>query len=96
MEEIDISRAIVERKIGKKLNTPEGCVAGEKSMWTEKAEKEIVDNKKEIYPGFFVCGMVANPVSSSQRIGAISGGMFLSGEKDAQLIDEKLKGGGKQ
>ncbi|MCM8765024.1 MAG: sulfide-dependent adenosine diphosphate thiazole synthase [Candidatus Omnitrophica bacterium] len=83
---------IVERKVGKKLNTPEGSVCGEKSMWAEKAEAEIMDNTKEIYPGLFVCGMAANAVSGSPRMGAIFGGMFLSGEKAAELIGEKLKG----
>ncbi|MCM8828042.1 MAG: ribose 1,5-bisphosphate isomerase, partial [Candidatus Omnitrophica bacterium] len=58
----------------------------------DKAEAEILDNTKEIYPGLFVCGMAANAVFGSPRMGAIFGGMFLSGEKAAQLIDEKLKG----
>lgn len=83
---------IVEKKIGKKMNTPEGIVSGEKSMWAEKAEKEILENTKEVYPGLFVCGMAANAVFGSPRMGAIFGGMFLSGEKVAQIIDKKLKG----
>ena len=82
---------IVERKIGKVLNTPEGTVSGEKSMWAEKGESLIVENTKEVYPGLFVCGMAANAVFGSPRMGAVFGGMFLSGEKAAWLIKEKLK-----
>ncbi|MCX7705011.1 MAG: sulfide-dependent adenosine diphosphate thiazole synthase [bacterium] len=82
---------IVEKKMGKKLHTPEGNVSGEKSMWAEKAESEILENTKEVYPGLFVCGMAANAVSGSPRMGAIFGGMFLSGEKAAELIITKIK-----
>lgn len=82
---------IIERKIGKKLDTSDGGIAGEKSMWAEKAEAEIINNTKQVYPGLFVCGMAANAVSGSPRMGAIFGGMFLSGETAAELIDAKLK-----
>ncbi|MCM8816481.1 MAG: sulfide-dependent adenosine diphosphate thiazole synthase [Candidatus Omnitrophica bacterium] len=82
---------IVERKIGKKLDTADGGVCGEKSMWAEKAETEIINNTREVYPGLFTCGMAANAVSGSPRMGAIFGGMFLSGEKAAELIGTKLK-----
>ncbi|HPO52727.1 MAG TPA: sulfide-dependent adenosine diphosphate thiazole synthase [bacterium] len=82
---------IVERKIGQKLQTPEGAVSGEKSMWAEKAERQILENTKQVYPGLFVCGMAANAVFGSPRMGAIFGGMFLSGEKASELIDKELK-----
>ncbi|HOL36150.1 MAG TPA: sulfide-dependent adenosine diphosphate thiazole synthase [bacterium] len=86
---------IVERKIGQKLQTPTQTVAGEKSMWAEKGENQIIENTKEVYPGLFVCGMAANAVFGSPRMGAVFGGMFLSGEKAAEMIDKKLKQGGK-
>ncbi len=86
---------IVERKIGQKLITPTGSVAGEKSMWAEEGEKQIVDNTKEVYPGLFVCGMAANAIFGSPRMGAIFGGMFLSGEKAAYIIKKKLEKRGK-
>ena len=77
---------IVERKIGPKLKTETGKVVGEKSMWAEIGEAQIVDNTKEVYPGLVVCGMAANAVLGSPRMGAIFGGMFISGKKAAELI----------
>lgn len=76
---------IVTRKLGPKLNTRTGDVIGEKSMWAEVGEKEIIENTKEVYPGLFVAGMAANAVFGSPRMGAIFGGMLLSGKKAAEL-----------
>lgn len=82
---------IVERKVGKKLFTPTGGIAGEKPMWAEIGEKTILENTKEVYSNLFVCGMAANTVFGGPRMGAIFGGMFLSGRKVAQIIKERLK-----
>mgnify|MGYP001057667462 CR=1 FL=1 len=49
-------------------------------MWAEVGEKEIIDNTKEAYPGLIVAGMAANAVFGSPRMGAIFGGMLLSGK----------------
>jgi len=76
---------IVVRKIGAKLRTATGGVVGEKSMWAEKGEAEIVDNTKEVYPGLLVAGMAANAVYGSPRMGAIFGGMLISGKRAAEL-----------
>ncbi len=81
---------IVVRKIGPKLRTETGGVIGEKPMWAEVGEKEIVENTKEVYPGLIVAGMAANAVFGSPRMGAIFGGMFLSGKKAAQLARDIL------
>jgi thiamine thiazole synthase len=54
----------------------------------EVGEAEILRNTREIYPGLIVTGMAANAVFGSPRMGAIFGGMFLSGRKAA---DEALK-----
>jgi thiamine thiazole synthase len=77
---------VAERKIGAKLNTETGKVMGEKSMWADVGERVIMDNTKEVYPGLWVCGMACNAVYGSPRMGAIFGGMILSGHKAAQLI----------
>jgi len=77
---------IVERKIGTKLATKTGKVIGEKSMWAEVGENEIVSNTKEVYPGLVVCGMAANAVFGSPRMGAIFGGMLISGERAVEPI----------
>jgi len=84
---------IVARKIGPKLRTKTGDVIGEKSMWAEKGEREILENTREVYPGLVVAGMTANAVFGSPRMGAIFGGMLLSGKKAAQLAMELLKQG---
>jgi len=84
---------IVVRKIGPKLMTKTGEVMGEKPMWAERGEKEILENTKEVYPGLVVAGMTANAVFGSPRMGAIFGGMLLSGKKAAQVAKELLKQG---
>ena len=84
---------IVVRKIGPKLRTKTGGVIGEKPMWAEVGEKEIVENTKEVYPGLIVAGMAANAVFGSPRMGAIFGGMLLSGKKAAQLARDILSKG---
>lgn len=76
---------LVERKTGGVR------VAGEKSMWAEEGEKALDENTKEVYPNLFVCGMAANAVYGSHRMGAVFGGMLLSGKKAAALIIDKLK-----
>ena len=60
-------------------------------MWAEAGEKQIVENTKEIFPGLVICGMAANAVAGSPRMGAIFGGMFLSGKKAAEIIEKILK-----
>ena len=82
---------IVERKIGPKLNTETGKVIGEKSMWAEVGEAQIVGNTKEVYPGLVVCGMAANAVFGSPRMGAIFGGMFISGKKAAEILKSIIR-----
>lgn len=81
---------VVENKIGPELNTKNGRIMGEKSMWAEIGEKSIIDNTKEVYPGLYVVGMAANAVYGSPRMGPIFGGMLLSGEKIAEILIEKL------
>ena len=83
---------VMERKMGAKLLTPSGKIEGEKPLWVDIAETTTVQNTKEAYPGVFVTGMAANATFGSYRMGPIFGGMLLSGERVAKLIDEKLKG----
>ena len=83
---------VVERKLGAKLLTPSGKIEGEKSLWADLAETTTLDNTKEAYPGVFVAGMAANATFGSYRMGPIFGGMLLSGERVARVIDERIKG----
>lgn len=77
---------MVARKTGAKLE-----IRGEKSMWAEVGEKEIVENTREVCPGLVVSGMSANAVFGSPRMGPIFGGMLLSGKKAAELAIDLLK-----
>jgi thiazole biosynthesis enzyme len=76
---------IVENKVGAKLRTRTGKVIGEKSMWAEVGEAEIIENTREVYPGLLAAGMAANAVFGSPRMGAVFGGMLLSGKRAAEL-----------
>ncbi|MGB9712825.1 MAG: sulfide-dependent adenosine diphosphate thiazole synthase [Dissulfurimicrobium sp.] len=82
---------VVQRKMGARLLTETGAIMGERSMWAEVAENTTLDNTKEAFPGIFVAGMAANATFGSFRMGPIFGGMLLSGQKVAELVDERLK-----
>ena len=73
-----------------RLDTPSGDIMGERSMWADIGEKEIVENTKEIYPGLYVVGMAANAAFGSPRMGPIFGGMLQSGKRAAEMIVERL------
>ncbi len=81
---------VVSKKAGTRLMTPSGEIMGERPMWTEKGERVLLENTREIYPNLFVCGMAANAVFGGPRMGPIFGGMLLSGQRVAQLIAGKL------
>jgi len=82
---------IVVNKLGGKLRTEGGGVMGEKSMWAEVAERRIMENTKEVYPGLIVAGMAANAVCGAPRMGPIFGGMLLSGRRAAEIALEILQ-----
>jgi len=84
----DVCR-VVQEKVGE-LDTEEGKVIGEKSMWADVGEKTVVENTQEVFPGLWTTGMCANAVMGAPRMGPIFGGMLLSGKKVAELIDSEL------
>ncbi|MEW6725459.1 MAG: sulfide-dependent adenosine diphosphate thiazole synthase [Bacillota bacterium] len=77
---------ILARKANIRLNTPSGSAVGERPMWADVAETEILENTREVYPGLFVTGMAANAVAGGYRMGPIFGGMLLSGKLVAERI----------
>jgi len=81
----------LEKKAGVKLVSPTGGVVGEKPLWAEMGERDVVLHAKEVFPGLFVAGMAAVNVCGAHRMGPIFGGMMLSGKRAAQLIIEKLR-----
>lgn len=73
------------------LKVPGGRIRGEKSMWAEVGERQILEHTGEVYPGLYVTGMAANAVAGGYRMGPVFGGMVLSGKKVAELITHALK-----
>jgi sulfide-dependent adenosine diphosphate thiazole synthase len=88
----EVCRMVV-RKLGSKLRTRTGEVMGEGCMWAEKGESEILGNTREVYPGLVVTGMTANAVFGSPRMGAVFGGMLLSGKRAAEVAIHLLRQG---
>ena len=84
----DVISIAVEKIPELKLEVP-----GEKSMWASLAERLIVERTGEVRPGLFVAGMAVAAVYRLPRMGAIFGGMFLSGKKVAELVLAKIRGG---
>lgn len=87
----EVTRRVLAKIPGASLCTGAEAVPGERPMWAAKGEAALVPNTQEIYPGLIVCGMAANAVFASHRMGAIFGGMFLSGQRAAQLALEVLR-----
>ncbi|AYD41177.1 thiazole biosynthesis protein [Clostridium fermenticellae] len=77
-------------KQGNVLNTENGSFVGEKTMWADRGEDQVVKNTGEVYPGLYVSGMAANATLGGQRMGPVFGGMLLSGQKAAKQLIEKL------
>ncbi len=83
---------VIERKIpGAMFKTTSGKIMGEKAMWADEGERKIVDYTNEAYPGLYLAGMSVCAVYGLPRMGAVFGGMLLSGKKAAQLILQRLK-----
>ncbi len=83
--------AILQKKNEVRLFTETGKIVGERSLWAEAAERDTMNNTREVFPGLYVTGMAANATFGSYRMGPIFGGMLLSGEKAASLIIEELR-----
>lgn len=81
----------IERKIGPSLNTETGKVIGERPMWAEVGETNILKNTKEVFSNFYVAGMAANAVYGGPRMGPVFGGMLLSGQRVAKILIGRLR-----
>lgn len=81
---------IIERKLSVDLNTETGNVIGEKPMWAEVGESQLIANTKEIYPGLLATGMAVNAVFGFPRMGPIFGGMLISGKQVAEQSADLL------
>jgi len=81
---------ILVKKMGKRLSTKTGDILGEKTMYADKGETDILKNSREIYPNLYVSGMAANAVFGAPRMGPIFGGMLLSGQIVAKKILDRI------
>ena len=88
--DLEVVKVLLRKNQPLSLYTPSGGIGGERSMWAEVGERETVAHTKEIYPGFFVAGMAVTATYGTHRMGPIFGGMFLSGQRAAELIHERL------
>jgi thiamine thiazole synthase len=79
--------SIVSRKIPE-LNL---MIPGEKSVYVELSEKEVVEKSGRIAPGLYVTGMAVAQPHNLPRMGPIFGGMLLSGKRVAEAILEDLR-----
>ena len=86
---LEVLRKVVE-KTDLVLNTPSGGIEGERSMNADMGERALAENTLEIVDGLFVTGMAANAAMGSHRMGAVFGGMLLSGRLAAERIHRKL------
>lgn len=65
-------------------------VIGEKSAYSEKAERDVVEYTGLVVPGLYVTGMAVAALHGLHRMGPIFTGMLLSGKKVAEIIAEDL------
>jgi thiamine thiazole synthase len=82
--------ASVASLLARKNPNVELHVHGERSMRAADGETMLVENTREVYPGLYVTGMAANSVYGAPRMGALFGGMLLSGKKCADEIAKRL------
>ena len=91
--DLEVVKVLLRKNQPITLFTPTGGIGGERSMWAEAGEKGTIESTQEIYPGFYVAGMAATATFGVNRMGAIFGGMILSGIRVAGLIHERLTSG---
>jgi len=85
-----VAKVLVDKNPEVRLKTKTGKVIGEKSMWAQKGEADFVRMTCEIFPGLVLSGMAVNAVLGLPRMGAIFGGMLMSGKRAAELILKKF------
>lgn len=95
-EILNSSRVVAVVGLSSKTDRPSYRVAsylkeqGYKIVPVNPEAKEIIENTKEVYPSSIVTGMAANAVFGSPRMGAIFGGMLLSGKRAAEITWDVL------
>ena len=88
--DVEVIKVFLRKNQPATLKTASGGIMGERSMWAEVGERQTVEYTSEVYPGLWVAGMTATATLGTFRMGPVFGGMMLSGDKVAGLIDARL------
>ncbi len=67
------------------------AIPGERSAYSEVAEKVIVEKTGKVVDGLYVAGMAVAAVHNLPRMGPIFGGMLMSGKRVAEIIAKDLR-----
>ncbi len=78
------------RKRGMLADSPALDQLCEGPMDADSGEQFVVEHAQEIFPGLWISGMSVCAVLGGPRMGPIFGGMLLSGQRIAQLIQEAI------
>ncbi|MET1123647.1 MAG: sulfide-dependent adenosine diphosphate thiazole synthase [Archaeoglobaceae archaeon] len=68
----------------------EVAIPGERSAYSEVAEREIVAKTGRVVKGLYVAGMAVAALHNLPRMGPIFGGMLMSGKRVAEIIAEEI------
>ncbi|MGQ9920566.1 MAG: sulfide-dependent adenosine diphosphate thiazole synthase [Desulfobacca sp.] len=90
--DVEVIKVFLRKNQPASLKTATGGIVGERSMWADVGERQTVEYTSEVYPGLWVAGMTATATLGTFRMGPVFGGMMLSGDKVAHLINNRLAG----
>ncbi len=83
--------AALVRMLQQRKLVDDNVLAGEGPMNAEEGERFVVERTGELHRGLWVCGMAVCATWGGPRMGPIFGGMLLSGQRVAELVDRELE-----
>jgi thiamine thiazole synthase len=76
--------------VARKLPESKIVLVGEKSAYSERAEKVVDECTGKVMPGLYVAGMAVATLHGPPRMGPIFSSMLLSGKRVAEIIAKDL------